>query len=322
MYVIMSVCITKKRRAKKGYMESFFDMKFTPDLTLLQSFQEDLDDCSISTYSVSEAGSEYDCTIMKGSVAQFVMCSGYLLAETGHRVFRKSKYDQLYLDCPDNFRFTGDHVRTAATLDDLNHLFMYMYVREGDFDALANEAPNYTLDSIWTAGENVPDYDPMHAMKHYLECTTQNMKKVDPGMGEVMLASDGTPFYEHIYSVKKTNKKVRPEPEPLSPENQEIMKEVGLDPRWVLPPNDARAMLASLRFQAGRQIPNAGIADYGPVIDSINDMSRFRLTDDVAGPRIHDWSWMVNICSGFEDKSSGWRHFSKLYNTLKSNKQL
>ena len=103
-----------------------------------------------------------------------------------------------------------------------------------------------------------------------------------------------------------SGKHQRAEPKYLSAENREIMEDLGMDSGYCLPASNTNAKMQSLRFQCKRTIPNEGEPDYTPIADKIDEMGEFLMTSSVWGPATHDYKWLSEFCSGFDDKNSGW----------------
>ena len=178
------------------------------------------------------------------------------------------------------------------------------YVTDGNYDALAREAPQYTKGSVFNVGKGT-DRDVLRDLREYME-TCQNGMETNFN-GEVMNCSDGSPYMEVTHTVNNTGgKKQRSEPKYLSPANKKVMDDAGLCSDYCLPANNTHAKMQSLRFQCARTIPNEGDPDYRPVADKIDEMGKFLMTTSVWGPDTHDYKWLAEFCGGFDDKNSGW----------------
>jgi len=204
--------------------------------------------------------------------------------------------------------------QVEATPEQIRDLFARMY--KGDHTALI-DATEYTYESM----VDQMDTDPMandlfRAFREYRDHTRKLITE-ETAACIVMPESTNRPFFRSVAKVAGGDGgKKRKAPLALSDEDKELLRSLGIEGDFVLPPNDEHAIMASMQAQAARQKACRGLPEMEDMLLAWERAIQLNSSDTLREPSAkltYGAKRLESLFSGFDNTSSGWtRRFKNL----------
>jgi len=196
--------------------------------------------------------------------------------------------------------------KKVATSADIRRIFGK--ICDGDHTAFI-EANQYTYASLV---DSVEETGLFAAFRQYRD-HGRSILALGTGQDKVFNTKDGKSFFRQVGEVgKKLKKKARARPKLNTPEDSKLLKSLGVEGHYCLPPNDEDAIIASMKAQAAKQMSERAYPIGPDMLDSWIRAMELNWDEhpDPEVEEIPDPKWgtyaLNRLFGQVDDKSSGW----------------